>query len=211
MLLDLLTFGVLAFVGVRLVGAARFVASGPGRARVRLIVSGLRWRHFAAVPFVLAGVAATAGVLWAVPPLRFGWWTAIGGEGNPVLGTTGRTRGTVLEWLVPVAFVVLLAPAVPLFAQAEEVAFRRGAEAWSFARRAWRGVQFGLAHALIGIPLAVALALSVGGWYFTWVYRRAYRRDGARAALLESTRAHTAYNLVILGLVVASLLAGAFA
>ena len=211
MLLDLVTLGVLAFVGVRLAGAARYVASGPGRARLRAVVSGLRPRHFAPVPLVLLAVLVAAGVLYQVPLLRFGWWTAIGGEGNPVLGTTGRTRGTVFEWLVPVVFVALLAPAVPLFAQAEEVAFRRGAEAWSPARRAWRGVQFGLVHALIGIPLAVALALSVGGWYFTWAYLRAYRRGGPGAALLESTRAHTAYNFVIVGIAVASLLAGAFA
>jgi len=57
-------------------------------------------------------------------------------------------------------------------------------------------------HALIGIPIGVALALSVGGAYFMAVYLRAYKRtSSAIAATLESTRAHTAYNALIITLV----------
>ena len=59
-----------------------------------------------------------------------------------------------------------------------------------------------LCIALIGIPIGVALALSVGGLYFLVVYLRAFSRTGSRhEATLESTRAHTAYNGVIIGVV----------
>jgi len=54
-----------------------------------------------------------------------------------------------------------------------------------------------LVHALIGIPIGVALALSIGGAYFMTAYVRVYRRRGPDAALLESTRSHAAYNLAI--------------
>ncbi|MEZ5218426.1 MAG: hypothetical protein R2715_18025 [Ilumatobacteraceae bacterium] len=102
----------------------------------------------------------------------------------------------------PLAFLSMLLPALPLFAHAEERAFRQGAEHWSTERRAAKCVQFGLVHALIGIPIGVALALSVGGLYFLVVYLRAFSRTGSRhEATLESTRAHTAYNGVIIGVV----------
>jgi hypothetical protein len=136
-----------------------------------------------------------------IPGLSFGWWTAIGGQGNPVVGSTDKTAGTPLEWIVPLVFMVLLVPVLPLFAEREEVMFRQGAEHWSWGRRAYKCVQFGLVHALIGIPIGVALALSIGGAYFMWAYLRMYRRAGPEAALLESTRAHAAYNLTIVVLV----------
>ncbi|MEO5678999.1 MAG: YbhB/YbcL family Raf kinase inhibitor-like protein, partial [Acidimicrobiales bacterium] len=72
-------------------------------------------------------------------------------------------------------------------------------------RRAWRGLQFGLVHLVVGIPIAAALAITLGGWWFTWVYLRAHRRTGsADEALAESTRAHLGYDLVVVALVAAS-------
>jgi hypothetical protein len=65
-----------------------------------------------------------------------------------------------------------------------------------------RTVEFGLAHALIGIPIGVALALSCGGAYFMHCYLRGYRPDHSRReAVLESARAHTVYNVVIVVMV----------
>jgi hypothetical protein len=206
-----LTASVLAFIGYRLVSAASLVArSAVLRQRVRTIVTGIGWRHLWPVPFVLSGVIVAAVALLEIPPLRFGWWTALGGLGNPVTGTTDQTTGTALEWLVPLVFIVLLVPALPLFAFREEQVFRLGAEDWSRWQRALKAVQFGLVHAVIGIPIGVALALSLGGAYFQWAYLRGYRASGGdqRAAVLESTRAHTAYNGVLVGVILAAILTG---
>src|SRR5436190_9397932 len=202
MLLDLLTVAVLGLVGFRLVTAARTAVGGVARARTRAIVSGLQRRHFAWAPLVLIAVLVVASVLLLIPPLRIGWWTALGGTGNVVVGSTSRTKGTFLVWLIPAMFIVLLLPALPLFAEREELIFRRGAEDWSTGRRAWQGLSFGLVHLIMGIPIAVALALSLGGWYFTWAYLRGYRKSGSQAgAVMESTRTHLAYNSVIFGVV----------
>ena len=66
-----------------------------------------------------------------------------------------------------------------------------------------------MVHALIGIPLGAAMALSIGGAYFMGVYLRAIRGGAtAEGATIESARAHTTYNAVILGLVLAALAAG---
>lgn len=201
--LDVLTVAVLAWFGSRLFVAFRGSVRRPARAHSIELLRGLRLRHFLPVPLVLAGVVATSVVLTSIPPLNFGWWTAIGGQGNPAFGVTDRTAGTPLELVVPILFLVLLIPAMPLLVEREELMFRLGAEAWSMPKRVGKAVLFGLVHAVIGIPIGVALALSVGGAWFTIAYVRAFRRTGSRrAALAESTRCHLAYNSSIVTLVV---------
>jgi len=200
----LMTLAVLAFVGIRLVGGLRTANSPRGRRAVAEIVRGIRVRHLWPVPVVLTMVIVAATLLMRVPGLDWGWWTWLGGDGNPVFGSSQATAGTALEWLVPAVFVCLLVPALPLFAQAEERMFRLGAERWSLQRRVAKAAQFGLVHAVIGIPIGAALALSIGGAYFTIAYLRAWRAKGSqREAMLESTRAHTCYNAVIITLVAA--------
>jgi hypothetical protein len=202
-LTTVLTAVVLGFVGFRLAEAAWFSTGRQGRGRVARIVRGIRWRHVLPVPFLLAAVLGASLLLVQLPVLSWGWWSALGGVGNPVTGGTEQTAGTPLEWIIPLVFLSLLLPSVPLFAQREEEIFRLGAERWSWPKRAGKAVGFGLAHAVIGIPLGVALALSIGGAWFQACYLAEFRRTGSQpAAVLESTRAHTAYNLMILGLVI---------
>ena len=206
-LLDLLTVAVLAYVGWRLADAARQSVSARGH--VLAIVRGLRPRHFLLAVPALAVVVTLAGLLLEVPGLWFGWWTAIGGTGNPVFGAARPGAVGPLEVALPVVFGVLLLLGLPLLVEAEEWAFRRGAEHRTRVQNLRRAVLFGLVHAVVGIPLAAALALSAGGVYLTWCYLRMWRATGsAEAALAESTRAHLAYNLVIIGLVAAALVAG---
>jgi hypothetical protein len=163
MLLDLLTVVVVAYFGSRLLVAFRRSLTSDAKTITLRIVRGLRLRHFLPVPLVLTLVVAAAFWLSSLPILSFGWWTAVGGEGNPVFGSTERTTGTVLSWLLPLVFMLLLIPALPLFAKREEEIFRLGAETWSTPKRIGKAVLFGLVHALIGIPIGVALALSIGG------------------------------------------------
>ena len=208
-----LTAGVLGFVGFRLATSAHLtIRHAALRRRAAVIVGGIRWRHVWPIPLVLSLVLLAAVALLQIPPLRFGWWTALGGAGNPVTGATDQTNGTVLEWLIPLIFLLLLLPAIPLFAFREEEVFRLGTERWSGRRRVLKAVQFGLAHAIVGIPIGVALALSIGGGYFQYAYLRGFRASGGdvQAALLESARAHTAYNGVIVTLVLIAVGIAAF-
>ena len=196
---NVLSVVVLAVVGLRLVQAVTLSRSPRGRSLSRQIWTGLRWRHIWPVPFVLAGVLLVAIPLLYVPVLRWGWWSALGGDGNPVFGSSNTTMGTVWAWLIPLIFIALVLLALPLFANAEERMFRMGAQLWSTRQRVIKVLQFGLIHAVIGIPIGVALALSVGGAYFMAVYLRSYALTGStNEATLESTRAHTAYNALII-------------
>jgi hypothetical protein len=201
-LLDLATVAVLAWFGSRLFLSFRRSLDGDARRHSLEVVRGLRLRHFLPVPVLLTLVVLAAVGLTSIPPLDFGWWTAIGGQGNPAFGVTDRTAGTPFEVIVPIVFVVLLLPALPLLVEREEQIFRLGAESWSTPKRIGKAFLFGLVHALVGIPIGVALALSIGGAAFTLAYLRAYRRTGLRReALLESTRLHLAYNATIVTLV----------
>jgi hypothetical protein len=206
-LTDLLTVAVLLWIGSRILTATT-IALRTRRAHVAWLLRGLRVRHFLRALVVLPAVLVAVYALISVPGLSWGWWTAIGGQGNPVVGATDRTAGTVLEWLIPLVFIVLLIPALPLFAEREEEIFRLGSEDRTLRQRAWWGVKFGMAHALIGIPIGAALGLSVGGWYFTWAYLRGYRAGGQVAAVAESTRSHLAYNLIIVTLVLVAIALG---
>ncbi|MDO8390712.1 MAG: hypothetical protein Q7V57_09505 [Actinomycetota bacterium] len=210
LLTNILTFAVLGFMGFRLVTGVQHSRTADGRSLVQRVWRNAGWRHVWPVPLLLAAVIATATVIMSVPGLDWGWWSAIGGDGNPVFGSSTATTGTVWEWLIPLAFMALLLPALPLFAYAEERLFRTGAEVWSHRRRALKVVQFGLVHALIGIPIGAALALSLGGAYFMWAYLRrfAIARDRTEATV-ESATAHTVYNFVIVVVVIVAVLADA--
>jgi hypothetical protein len=208
MLLDVLAATVLVVVGYRLVTVARFSLEKPRRRHVAGLVGGIRPRHVLPVPLVLGAVLAAAVGLMEIPGLDWGWWTAIGGFGNPVTGGTERTAGTALEWIIPLVFVTLLLPALPLLAEREEQLFRRGDERRTVPQRATRGLLFGLVHSIMGIPIGAALALSIGGWYFSLCYLRGYRATRTQhGAVAESTRAHMAYNAVIVVLVAVGLVA----
>jgi hypothetical protein len=204
--LDVLALVVLAVVGVRLVEAAR--SSVEARRKSLVVAQGLRPRHFLAALPVLAAIIVTAFVLIQLPVLSFGWWDAIGGVGNPAVGLTDQDLG-ILDVLIPAFFLGLLVVALPLLVAREEWVFRRGAEQRGALSNVGRSVVFGLAHAVIGIPLGAALALSIGGLYLTWCYLRGWQATRSQAgALLESTRAHLAYNVTILGLVAVALAFG---
>jgi hypothetical protein len=176
---NVLSVVVLAAVGLRLVQAVTLSRSSRGRSLSREVWTGIRWRHIWPVPFVLGGVLLVAVPLLMVPPLRWGWWSSLGGDGNPIFGSSNATKGTVASWLIPLVFMALVVLALPLFANAEERMFRTGAQRWTGGQRVLKVVQFGAVHALIGIPIGVALALSVGGAYFMAVYLRAYARTGS--------------------------------
>ena len=203
-ILDLLTVAVLAVVGVRLFEAAR--TSVGARRKTLGVVQGLRTRHFVrAIPIVVA-IVSTAFVLIQLPVLSWGWWTMIGGEGNPAVGVTDRDFG-ILSVVIPLFFIGLLIVGLPLLVAREEWVFRRGAETRGTATNLGRSLVFGLAHAVVGIPIGAALALSIGGLYLTRCYLDGWKETRSQSgALLESTRAHLAYNLTIITLVLTSLL-----
>ena len=88
--------------------------------------------------------------------------------------------------------------------------FRRGDEARGLGSRLWRSLIFGLAHLVVGIPVGAAIGLGVGGFGFSQVYLRQWRRSASRyRSVLDAARVHAVYNLIIVALVVAVLIEAA--
>ncbi len=193
------------------------------------------WMLPAALGLISAVVAASV-LLMQVPGFGTGWWGLLGGEGNVLVGQTGSTSPVLIALGVLVPLLLLFS--IPRLARFEEEGFRRGAQRRSPTRSAAIALLFGLAHLIAGIPLGVALALSIAGLGFDLTYRRAYTANvrplpepvaGRVAAVMAAhpgssfrvhdpaaedaavdtaTALHTVYNLLAVSLLLTVVFAG---
>ncbi len=190
---------VTAIVVYSLAGAVR-----RGRGEAWFAARRIRTKDILGTLLVLPIVMLTGGALSLLPVLGWGWWSAIGGEGSVVFsGATGGRGAAVL-------LLLLIAVAVPELALREEETFRKGSERRDRITNAGWALLFGSVHALMGIPIGYAVALSIAGSYFTYRYLRAYRRadraSARRDALTASTTAHIAWNWTLLLIVLVTTL-----
>lgn len=172
--------------------------------RYRVIVSGLRPRHFGAGLAIIVLVFVVAALLIEhVPAMGIGWFALLGGGSNvAVAAPADNTHAPTFMRALPLVLIGVVAIIAPVAALREERLFRRGTENQSFRRRWTRQMVFGLAHMVMGIPLGAALAIGLGGGGFMRTYRRRHLvRQSRLDAVLESTRTHLAYNLLLLALV----------
>jgi len=171
--------------------------------RTRVVWRGLRPSHFLlAVPILLlAAVVGISAWLW-LPGAWFGWWSLMGNGGGGAINaslTPATADAPAFSKVLPYVMLISLALVLPMAARWEEMRFRLGAESQGTGKRLVVALGFGLAHLIMGIPIAAALAVGAGGWGFAAAYRRAYRRRQSRHdAIMQSSRVHLAYNLIAL-------------
>ena len=167
-----------------------------GRGHAWRVARDIRLNDILATLLVFPVVIAVGAGLSALPVLGWGWWQALGGEGSVVFASTGGEG-----WYV-FAMLALIAGAVPELARREEELFRRGSERRDRRGHITQSLLFGSIHALMGIPLGYALALSIPGGFFTYRYLSAYHRAAGHAAAQiavdRATRAHIAWNWTML-------------
>lgn len=117
-------------------------------------------------------------ILWVLSSL-FGWGDG-SGQGNIIFSG--------LEWkYYAMLFLPVLLFALPSLAKYEEEDFREGTRNWSQGVK--RSIKFGLVHLIALIPLGAALALSIGGLWFTYQY--------FKGGVERSTIYHSAYNSIV--------------
>ena len=169
------------------------------------------WRRFRIKMFfeafgVILLTIATAVALLQVPGLKYGWLNLffVGG-GNmlikPIMEISGSTSISI-RLMVP-AFFLALAFIFPFSARYEERSFRKGYDEWAPIIK--QSIKFGLAHCLVGVPLAVGIALIIPGFFYGYKYKRAFDRNVetmgySRAedeAVVISTTYHTMYNMIV--------------
>lgn len=189
--------------------------------RLQRILAAWRPTHlFYAAPLLVVIVSVAVGLAQLGPVFTWSWWSAIGGQGNMIFGQSSQT-GPLSAILLPVIGLFLLV-GIPRLALIEEKVFRRGIETRSRAGRVFAALNFGLIHAIVGVPLCACLALAIGGLYLNAVYLRAYRagrrfgekvpdlsaqqvQDGARdMGTYVATAAHATYNYLAVGLAFAA-------
>jgi hypothetical protein len=108
--------------------------------------------------------------------------------------------GTEIRYF-PIVFVTLLFVNLPRLARMEEEDFRKGTRNWAHAVP--RSLRFGLYHCFVGVPLFAGVALALPGLWFTLQY--------FKGGTDRSTLYHTAYNMVVLGVVLGFVIIRTFA
>ena len=153
------------------------------------IAKGLRVSHFIMAIPIIAAIVIVGSFLYSLHPiLQFGWlWSMLTG-GEQVVAA-GFPWVSLLIGIMIGVFSLF----IPMLAYNEEVAFRE-----SYIDKGWgKGLVgsliFGLAHMVMGIPLAFALALSIGGVAFLYIAKK--------KGIMESTYVHAAYNFTVITLV----------
>ncbi len=163
---------------------------------------------------VLASVVGVSFVLLLIPPLQWSWFSLLHSQSTNI----AVASATIYGW--GLLFLAIFIVAIPILSGMEEEFFRLGTITWlpvrqveitggdAFERLKWRiilsggivrSLLFGLAHCLMGVPIGVGLALSVGGLWFTHQY---FKGGKGETGVERSTVYHTTYNLIIATLLV---------
>lgn len=172
--------------------------------RVRRLLRGIRATH---VGLALVSLVGTVLILVGLETIggifSVGWWSALGGEGNVVTGGASDTDGhpLILPLMALIPFALLIN--IPTFAFKEELWFRSEAHTAGVLGNIQGSLKFGLIHMVAGVPLSAALALAAFGGFLAWRFIRVAAGRGQVAALYESARIHTVYNMVIVVLLIA--------
>ena len=224
---------IAAVIVVLLLRSARFAWSN--RQLALAVWRRIRARHVAGSLVLLIVVLAVAIALMTyVPVTTLGAGSLIGLTGNavfaPVEEAAARTGAgtpaappavTSAVTAATVAFMAALLTMFPWLAYVEERVFREGLERAAPWRHGWAALKFGLAHLIMLVPVAAALAIGVAGLWYGRVYVRAYRSAAGddllaheaarRHAVLESTVWHTTFNSLLVLLLIAGVLTGVVA
>ena len=110
-----------------------------------------------------------------VPFMRLGWMNFFTAEGGNIILTPiadlTQTNHDFLRY-APVGLLLVLLFIVPFFVKIEEEIFRYGHT--TSGAVVWWSVIFGLAHLILGIPIAAGVSLIILGLFLGYKYRKAY-------------------------------------
>lgn len=171
------TFFWLMIIGLSLVLQAKHI---PGVLKSSMvIIRKLKLRHFTVGMVSFLSVIIVSGILFISHPImQWGWlFNLVGGNTVAEESISQPSWNTALFYSGMMIALSLLAFLLPQLALNEELVFRLPIidEPW------WKIIiyclGFGLAHMIMGIPLAFALSLSIAGFIFYTVAQRHYDRN----------------------------------
>ncbi|MDN5696537.1 MAG: hypothetical protein L0G70_01030 [Rubrobacter sp.] len=129
----------------------------------------MRPRHIGSALLIAAlTLAAYFTISSAVPALDVSWLSLLSNDGSSGQeGSNVLIAPATLPVLGPI-FIALLMFNMPLITRLEERLFRGGTR--SYLGAIPRSLVFGLAHCLVGVPVAAGLAIAIPGMWFTHAY-----------------------------------------
>ena len=156
---------------------------------------------------MVIGVMTTVVTLASVGLPKFmtwSWISMLSGDGTDVQGgnimAAPFKSGSVI---IIGIFWLLLTLALPYLAKGEEQTFR--GLIFGTKRRIITSIKFGLIHMVVGVPLFIALVLSVVGYIFSIFYVKAFNKAAKvdpytanEVAINVSTSVHAKYNFLII-------------
>lgn len=125
------------------------------------------------------------------PVLRFGWTKFIFGKNINIVGSATNTGDRLLNIIIGIPFMILFLIAIPRLAYREEILFRQNVV--SKKQMILKSFGFGIIHCVMGIPLAMGIGLSIGGFLLAYIYRSNFLR--LLAAKNISTTDGKTYNV----------------
>lgn len=164
------------------------------------------WGMFAQCLGVLF-LTITAGILLVVfvPGMNWGWSNLFLDKAVNVMIAPALPEPGASVWakVLPVLFIVMFIPVMPIFAATEENMFRSGHTSWKAIAK--QSVKFGLVHCIVGIPIGAGFALIIPGFFYAYHYRKAFLANEHHGILIadcfgvaSSTAYHTMYNSIVL-------------
>jgi hypothetical protein len=167
----------------------------------------LRWIDLIlAVPVGAAVIGSVFLMVSHSSILAWGWWNAVGGTGNPSL-SANNMMPTFIRIPFQIFMITFAVVVLPVMAELEEDIFRKGSEHRGPWKRFVAAFLFGMVHCLIGVPIGAGIAITVAGLYYTAAYLREYKRtENQVLALAASSRAHLAYNVVVITVLLVAIL-----
>lgn len=140
------------------------------------------WKQFSWKQLVLSGLAvATTITLFltlyeAHPFFQWGWYQYLGGEAGNIAvapASDAAQQGGFWGALIATLFVGALLVSLPFLALYEEIVFRMGIRDWK--GWVWQACIFGPIHLVVGVPIAIGVALIGMGLLWGGIYWYDYR------------------------------------
>ncbi len=197
------------------------------------------WSQFSIVKFIEVTLATSAVLIGYLvirhylPFLDWSWTTLIGSNSANInfapiavyhsvnVNTTNTNIVSqiikVISSMSLVLFLLAFVLVLPFLAKQEEEMFRKGHHTtvdiikWSFI--------FGIVHVIVGIPIAIAISMTIFGLFLSYKYNRKYQQlkmmipenrvnlvnlenYANEKAIIHSTVYHTLWNTTVLSLII---------
>ncbi len=197
--LDLVTWAFAAYITWSMIA---YLASGELKIDFMVFrtLRNNRWRLLLfGIPALIVTTIGLALLLYQYggPVLQFSWTMLIATtKAEKESGGSNLMVGGLKIPIFAALFIPLLALNIPRLAKREERVFRQGVR--SPKQAAIQSIQFGLMHCVVGVPVAVGLALTWPGLVFCYLY--------SKGGVRYSTAWHAVYNWTILTLALSYIL-----